>query len=138
MPALAFVALVGLVLVSLLASDLFGLPKVSHHRHLPYTTQSLLPYTTQSLATTPTSAPDMTSEAVLAARPSKALAKVDPAASAARAETQRTTVARAARAEAQRTTAAHAARAEAPRMQLPSVAISRPLGGREFGLSGSY
>ena len=130
MPALAFVALVGLVLVSLLASDLFGLPKVSRHRHLPYTTQSL--------ATTPTSAPDMTSQAVLAAQPSKALAKVDAAASAARAETQRTTVTRAARAEVQRTTAAHAARAQAPRMQLPSVVISRPLGGREFGLSGSY
>jgi hypothetical protein len=130
MPALVFVALAGLVLVSLLASDLFGLPKVSRHRHLPYTTQSL--------ATTPTSAADMTSQAVLAAQPSKALAKVDAAASAARAETQRTTVARAARAEAQRTTAAHAARAQAPRMQLPSVAISRPLGGREFGLSGSY
>jgi len=130
MPALAFVALVGLVLVSLLASDLFGLPKVSRHRHLPYTTQSL--------ATSPTSAPDMTSQAVLAAQPSKALAKVDAAASSARAEAQRTTVARAARAEAQRTTAAHAARAQAPRMQLPSVAISRPLGGREFGLSDSY
>jgi hypothetical protein len=104
MPALAFVGLVALVLVSLVASDLYGLPKVSRHRHLPYTTQSL--------TTTPASVSDMTSQAVLAAQPSETLAKVDSAARAARAEAQRTTAARA--------------------------AISRPLGGREFGLSLSY
>jgi hypothetical protein len=78
-------------------------------------------------ATTPASAPDMPSQAVLAGQPSEALAKVDPAARAARAEAPPT-------------------KKRVTRMQPPveyrqnnaSVAISRPPGGREFGLSGIY
>jgi hypothetical protein len=69
-------------------------------------------------ATTTASAPDMTSRAVLAAQPSEALAKVDPAARAARAEAPPT-------------------KKRLTRMQPPveyrqnnaSVAISRPPGG---------
>jgi hypothetical protein len=78
-------------------------------------------------ATPPTSAPDMTSQAVLAAQPSEALAKLGPAARAARAEAPPT-------------------KKRVTRMQPPaesqqnnaSVAISRHPGGREFGLSGIY
>jgi hypothetical protein len=78
-------------------------------------------------ATPPASAPDMTSQAVFAAQPSEALAKVGPAARAARAEAPPT-------------------KKRVTRMQPPaesqqnnaSVAISRPPGGREFGLSGIY
>jgi len=89
MPALAFLAVVGLVLVALLfvadatlesgsplivTSTRVGLPEPWH------------PNTAGTLTTTPASAPDMSSKAVLSAQPSEALAKIDPAARAARAE----------------------------------------------------
>ena len=89
MPALAFLAVVGLALVALLfvadatlesgspvivTSDRVGLPEPWH------------PNTAGGLTATPAPAPDMSSKAVLAAEPSDALAKVDPAARAARAE----------------------------------------------------
>jgi hypothetical protein len=125
MPALAFFVVVGLALVALLlvadatlkpvivTSQRSGPPKPWH------------PGAIQTLTTAP--APDMTSQAVLAAHPSEALAKVDPAARAARAEAPPT-------------------KKRLTRMQPPveyrqnnaSVAISRPPGGREFGLSGIY
>src|SRR5262245_24446218 len=89
MPALAFLAVVGLTMVALLfvadatlengspaivTSDRYGLPKPWY------------PDATQALTTAPAPAPDMTSQAVLAAQPSESLAKVNPAARAARAE----------------------------------------------------
>ena len=89
MPALAFLAVVGLVLVALLfvadatlesgsplivTSTRVGLPEPWH------------PNTAGTLTTTPAPAPDMSSKAVLSAQLSEALAKIDPAARAARAE----------------------------------------------------
>ena len=88
MPALAFLAVVGLALVALLfvadatlesspvivTSDRVGLPE-------PWR-----PNTAGVLTTTPATAPDMSSKAVLSAQPSEASAKIDPAARAARAE----------------------------------------------------
>jgi hypothetical protein len=88
MPALAFLAVVGLALVALLfvadatlesspvivTSDRVGLPE-------PWR-----PNTAGTLTTTPAPVPDMSSTGVLAAQPSDASAKMDPAARAARAE----------------------------------------------------
>jgi hypothetical protein len=89
MPALVFLAVVGFALVALLfvadatlengpppivTSDRSGLPKPWH------------PDTVRTLTTAPALAPDMTSQAVLAAQPPEALAKFDPTARAARAE----------------------------------------------------
>lgn len=89
MPALAFLAVVGLALVALLfvadatlekgppaivTSDRTGLPEPWH------------PDTVKTLTTASAPAPDMTSQAVLAAQPPDALTKVGPAARAARAE----------------------------------------------------
>jgi hypothetical protein len=91
MPALVFLAVVGFALVALLfvadatlengpppivTSDRSGLPKPWH------------PDTVQTLTTAPALAPDMTSQAVLAAQPPEALAKLDPTARAARAEAE--------------------------------------------------
>ena len=93
MPALAFLAVVGLVLVALLfvadatlesgsplivTSTRVGLPEPWH----PNTAGTL----TTTPAPVPAPAPDMSSKAVLSAQPSEALAKIDPAARAARAE----------------------------------------------------
>jgi hypothetical protein len=88
MPALAFLAVVGLALVALLfvadATLESGSPIVTSTRvGLP---EPWHPNTAGGLTTTPAPAPDMSSKAVLAAEPSDALAKVDPAARAARAE----------------------------------------------------
>jgi hypothetical protein len=92
MPVLAFVAFVGVALVALLfvadatlerdspviiTSERIGLPAPWHSD------------TTQTLTSAPAPAPDMTSQAVLAAQPvakAKALEKIEPAARAARAE----------------------------------------------------
>ena len=91
MPALAFLAVVGLVLVALLfvadatlehgsppivTSDRVGLPEPWH------------PDAIQTLTTTPAPAPDMTSQPVLSAQPKPGpdLAKINSAARAARAE----------------------------------------------------
>ena len=89
MPALAFLAVVGLALVALLfvadatlesgsppivTSTRVGLPEPWH------------PNTAGALTTTPAPAPDMSSKAVPSAQPSEASAKIDPAARAARAE----------------------------------------------------
>ena len=89
MPALAFLAVVGLALVALLfvadatlesgsppivTSTRVGLPEPWH------------PNTAGALTTTPAPAPDMASKAVPSAQPSEASAKIDPAARAARAE----------------------------------------------------
>jgi hypothetical protein len=88
MPALAFLAVVGLVLAALLfvadATLESGSPIVTSSRvGLP---EPWRPNTVETLTTTPAPAPDMSSKAVLAAQPSDALAKIDPAARAARAE----------------------------------------------------
>jgi hypothetical protein len=92
MPVLAFFAVVGFALIALLfvadatlersspvivTSDRTGLPERWH------------PDTIQTLTTAPAPAPDMTSQAVLAAQPKskpEALDQIDPAARAARAE----------------------------------------------------
>jgi hypothetical protein len=92
MPILAFFGVVGFALIALLfvadatlersspvivTSDRTGLPERWH------------PDAIQTLATAPAPAPDMTSQAVLAAQPKsepKALKKIEPAALAARAE----------------------------------------------------
>jgi len=89
MPALAFLAVVGLALVALLfvadatlektppvivTSERTGLPTPWH------------PDTVKTLTTVSAPAPDMSSQAILAAQPPDALAKVGPAARAARAE----------------------------------------------------
>jgi hypothetical protein len=92
MPALAFLAVVGLVLIALLfvadatlersspmivTTERVGLPKPWH------------PDTVQTLATAPAPAPDMTSPAVRTAQPKpepEALGKIEPGARAARAE----------------------------------------------------
>ena len=92
MPALAFLAVIGLVLAALLfvadATLESGSPIVTSSRvGLP---EPWRPDTAGTLTTTPAPAPapapDMSSKAVLAAQPSEALAKIDPAARAARAE----------------------------------------------------
>ena len=92
MPALTFLAMVGLALVALLfvadatlepssplivTSDRVGLPERWRSD------------TGQTLTTAPAAAPDMTSQAILAAQPKselEALEKIEPAARAARAE----------------------------------------------------
>ena len=92
MPVLAFFAVVGFALIALLfvadatlersspvivTSDRIGLPERWHSD------------TIQTLTTAPAPAPDMTSQAVLAAQPKstlQALEKIEPAARAARAE----------------------------------------------------
>jgi hypothetical protein len=64
MPALvflAFLAVGGLVLVSLVEIDRSGVPSVSHHGYLPYTNKGRV--------AAPANAPDMTSQVVLAAQP---------------------------------------------------------------------
>jgi hypothetical protein len=88
MPALAFLAVVGLFLCALLfvadATLESGSPIVTSSRvGLP---EPWRPNTVETLTTTPAPAPDMSSKAALAAQPSDALAKIDPAARAARAE----------------------------------------------------
>lgn len=89
MPALAFLAIIGLVLAALLfvadATLESGSPAIvtSSRVGLP---ESWRPDTVPTLTTTPAPAPDMSSTAVLGAQPSEALAKIDPAAHAARAE----------------------------------------------------
>jgi hypothetical protein len=80
-------------------------------------------------ATAPASAPDMPSQAVLAAQPSEALAKVGPAARAARAEAPPTK---------KRVTRMQPQPPAESRQNNASVAISGPPGGRESGLSGIY
>ena len=92
MPILAFLSLAGFALIALLfvadatlersspvivTSNRIGLPEPWH------------PDTIQTLATAPAPAPDMTSQAVLAAQPKskpEGLEKIEPAARAARAE----------------------------------------------------
>ena len=139
MPLLRYFMVVGSVLVGLLfwvsnesepnSSSLKTSQVVGVPRPFKATRPELMPDLTTvnfAAATTPASAPDMTSQAALAAQPSEALAKVDPAPRAARAEAPPT----------KRVT-----RTQPPveyRQNNASVAISRPPGGREFGLSGSY
>jgi hypothetical protein len=89
MPALAFLAIVGLALTALLfvadATLESGSPPIvtSDRVGLP---EPWRPDTVQTLTTPPAPAPDMSSNAVLGAQPAEALAKVEPAARAARAE----------------------------------------------------
>lgn len=86
MPALTFLAAVGLVLVALLfvadATLENGSPPIvtSARYGLPDSSRS---DSTQTLTAVPAPTPDMTSESVLAAQP-----KIEPAARAARAEVQ--------------------------------------------------
>jgi|SRR5262245_18004702 len=95
MPALTFLAVVGLALVALLfvadATLTPGPPPIvtSERSGLP---KPWRPDTTQTLTSTPAPAPDMTSPSVLAAQPkseSAALHRIGPAARAARAEAPR-------------------------------------------------
>ena len=58
---LVFFAVAGLVLVSLVEIDRSGVPSVSHHGYLPYTNKGRV--------VAPAPAPDMNSQAVLAAQP---------------------------------------------------------------------
>jgi hypothetical protein len=89
MPALAFLAVVGLALVALLfvadATMQIGPPAIvtSERTGLP---KPWRPDAIQTLSTAPAPAPDMASPPILAAQPHEGLAKVDPAARAARAE----------------------------------------------------
>ena len=89
MPALAFLAVVGLVLAALLfvadATLESGSPAIvtSDRVGLP---EPWRPDTVRALTTTPAPTPDMSSQAVLGAQPSDALTKIEPAARAARAE----------------------------------------------------
>jgi hypothetical protein len=89
MPALAFLAVVGLALIALLfvadATLESGSPAIvtSDRVGLP---EPWRPNTAGVLNTTPAPAPNMSAQAVLAAQPPDALAKIDPAARAARAE----------------------------------------------------
>ena len=90
MPALTFLAAVGLALVALLfvadATLTLGPPPIvtSERSGLP---KPWRPDTIQTLTSTPAPAPDMTSPAVLAAQPTPAaLPKIGSAARAARAE----------------------------------------------------
>jgi hypothetical protein len=140
MPLLHYFVVVGSVLVGLLfwisneiepnssplkTSQVVGVP-----RPFKATRPELMPDLTAvnfAAATTPASAPDMTSQAVLAAQPSEALAKVDPAERAARAEAPPT-----------KKRVTHTQPPVEYRQDNASVVISRPPGGREFGLSGSY
>ena len=127
MPLLRYFMVVGSVLVGLLfwvskesepmpikTSQVVGVP-----RPFKATRPELMPDLTAvnfAATTTPASAPDMTSQA-----------EVDPAARAARAEAP--------------PTKKRVTRTQPPveyRQNNASVAISRPPGGREFGLSGSY
>jgi hypothetical protein len=129
MPLLRYFMVVGSVLIGLLfwvsnesepnsspikTSQVVGVP-----RPFKATRPELMPDLTAvnfAAASTPASAPDMTSQA-----------EVDPAARAARAEAP--------------PTKKRVTRTQPPveyRQNNASVAISRPPGGREFGLSGSY
>jgi hypothetical protein len=89
MPALAFLAIVGLALAALLfvadATLESGSPPIvtSGRVGLP---EPWRPDAVQPLTTAPAPAPDMSSKAVLGAQPSDAVAKIEPAARAARAE----------------------------------------------------
>src|SRR5215470_1957459 len=89
MPALAFLAVVGLALVALLfvadATMQNGPPAIvtSDRTGLP---ERWRPDAVQTLTTATAPAPDMTSQPILAAQPPEGLAKVGPAARAARAE----------------------------------------------------
>jgi hypothetical protein len=89
MPALAFLAVIGLVLAALLfvadATLQSGSPAIvtSSRVGLP---EPWRPDTAGALTTTPAPPPDMSSKAVQAAQPPDAVAKIDPAARAARAE----------------------------------------------------
>src|SRR5262245_20673228 len=141
MPVLAFLALVGLVVISLIAIDSSGVPKVSHSGYLPLTNRGRV--------AAPATAPDMTSQLVLAAQPTPEVpAKVE----AASPPEDRSATAHQKQTEERRRRAALEARAEAPRtkkraarMQPPveyrqnnaSVATSTSPWVREFGLSGS-
>jgi len=92
MPALAFLAVAGLALIALLfvANETLepGSPPIatSQRSDLPEVRR---PDVAQTSSAAPTPAPDMTSQAVLAAQPRDALAKIGSAARAARAEVPR-------------------------------------------------
>ena len=139
MPVLAFLALVGLAVISLVAVDRSGVPKISHSGYLPLTNQGRVA----------AQAPDMTSPLVLAAQPAPEVpAKVEavsPPGDHSATTYQKQT-------EERLRSAALEARAEAPptkkrvtRTQPPvehrrnnaSVVISTPPWVREFGLSGT-
>src|SRR5262245_58225848 len=140
MPVLAFLALVGLVVISVVAIDRSGVPKISHSGYLPLTNQGRV--------AAPAPAPDMTSQLVLAAQPAPEVpAKVE----AASPPGDHSATTRQKQTEERHTRAALEARAEAlpakkrvTRAQPPvyrrnnaSVAISTPPWVREFGLSGT-
>ena len=157
MPALAFLAVVGLVaLASLVAIvDRSGVPKVSHHGYLPFTNQGrvaasapvYLPRSNPGRDGAPAPAPDMTSPLVLASQPAPEVpAKIEsasPPEDRSATTHQKQTAARhrraalEARAEAPSTRKHVASRPVEYRQKNASVGISRLLGVREFGLSGT-
>jgi hypothetical protein len=140
MPVLAFLVLVGLVVTSLVAIDLSGVPKISQRGYLPLTNRGRV--------AAPAPAPDMTSQLVLAAQPAPEVpAKVEAASppgdrSATTHQKQTAEPYRRAALEARAEalpTKKRVTRAQPPvyRRNNASVAISTPPWVREFGLSGT-
>ena len=144
MPVLAVLALVGLVVTSLVAIDLSGVPKISHSGYLPLTNRGRV--------AAPAPAPDMTSQLALAAQPAQPAPEVPAKVGAASPPRDRSATTHEKQTEERHRRAALEARAEAPptkkrvtRTQPPvehrqnnaSVAMSPPPWVREFGLSGS-
>src|SRR5262249_12048923 len=147
------------VLVSLVAIDRSAVPMVSHHGYLPLTNQgrvatsapvsrhSYPPFSNQGRDAAPAPAPDMASPLVLAVQPAPEIpAKIKPAAPS----EDRSATTHQKQTAAWHKRAALEARAEAPpakmrvarrpveyRQNNASVAISKPPGVREFGLSGT-
>src|SRR5262249_24737875 len=143
MPVLAFLALVGFVVISLVAVDRSGVPKVSHSGYLPLTNQGRV--------AAPAPAPDMTSQLVFAAQPAQPAPEVPAKVEAASPPGDRSATTHQKQTEERHRRAALEARAEAlptkkrvTGAQPPvyqrnnaSVAISTPPWVREFGLSGT-
>src|SRR5262245_664122 len=141
MPVLVFLALVGLVVISLVAVDRSGVPKISHSGYLPLTNQGRVA----------AQAPDMTSPLVLAAQSAQPAPEVPAKVEAASLPGDRSATTHQKQKEERHRRAALEARAEAPptkkrvtrpeppvyRRNNASVAISTPPWVREFGLSGT-
>ena len=143
MPVLAFLALVGLVVISLVAVDRSGVPKISHSGYLPLTNRGRV--------AAPAPAPDMTSQLMFAAQSAQPSPEVRAKVEAASPPEDRSATTHQKQTAERHRSAALEARAEAPptkkrvtRTQPPvyrrnnaSVAISTSPWVRELGLSGT-
>jgi hypothetical protein len=137
MPIFTYFAVAGSLLIALLLFSTGAPPEQGTRRAVAISDDYGLPKPwrpdrrQRQIDAAPAPAPDMTSPLVLAAQPKdlpapEVLAKVEPAARAARAEAL---------------IKERVSRTQPPveyRQNDVSVAISRPPAGREFGLSGSY